>query len=307
MTLFLISGMALGLLAIVMLMRAVALPRARTAQSLEQIPAYGYVVAPEADVPGGRVRATIDGIANGFGERFMGRLNEKMRLDMRAQLMGAGMYDTSPAKLLGYRVLGTAFGVGLILWVTVVKQPNMVLVAALLAFAVYLGWFGPLAYVRSRCRSRFTAIDRSLPDLVDLLVVTVEGGLSFNASLRVASQHIDGPLGEELRLTLREQSLGLSAEEALRNLLLRCDTPGIRAFVRAVLQGEQLGVSIGQIMRNLAHESRLVRKQMAEERAQKAPIKMLFPLIFLIFPAMFVVLLFPAVYEFTRTFHMVHH
>ena len=96
-------------------------------------------------------------------------------------------------------------------------------------------------------------------------------------------------------------------EGGLEKMLARCETPALRTFVRSVVQGETLGVSTGQIMRNLAIEMRKRRRAKAEERAQKAPIKMLFPLIFLIFPAMFVVLLFPAVYEFTRTFHMVHH
>ena len=101
--------------------------------------------------------------------------------------------------------------------------------------------------------------------------------------------------------------MGLASTEALTHMLERADTPGMRMFVRAVVQGETLGVSIGQIMRNLALEMRKRRKARAEEKAQKAPIKMLFPLIFLIFPAMFVVLLAPAVMEFVKAFHNIHH
>ena len=96
--------------------------------------------------------------------------------------------------------------------------------------------------------------------------------------------------------------MGLSTNEALRNLVDRSDTPLMRSFVRSVLQGETLGVSIGQIMRDLAVDMRKRRRQAAEERAQKAPIKMLFPLVFLIFPAMFVVLLGPAVFSFLEAF-----
>ena len=96
--------------------------------------------------------------------------------------------------------------------------------------------------------------------------------------------------------------MGLSTNEALRNLLERCDTPLMRSFVRSVLQGETLGVSIGQIMRDLAVDMRKRRRAAAEERAQKAPIKLLFPLVFLIFPAMFVVILGPAVFSFLDTF-----
>jgi tight adherence protein C len=118
----------------------------------------------------------------------------------------------------------------------------------------------------------------------------------------VASERLHGPLGDELRLTLQEQSMGLSTQESLRHLLARCDTPFMRSFVRSILQGETLGVSIGQIMRDLAVDIRKRRKQAAEEQAHKAPIKILFPLIFLIFPGMFLILLGPAVYSFMDAF-----
>ena len=97
--------------------------------------------------------------------------------------------------------------------------------------------------------------------------------------------------------------MGLTTNEALANMLERADTPGMRSFVRSVLQGETLGVSIGQIMRNLAVEMRKRRRALAEERAQKAPIKILFPLVFLIFPAIFVIILAPAVYALLDAFH----
>ena len=143
-------------------------------------------------------------------------------------------------------------------------------------------------------------IDYELPNLIDLLVVTVEAGLGFTGSLQLAAERFTGPLGDELRLTLQEQSMGLSTNEALRNLLDRCDTPLMRSFVRSVLQGETLGVSIGQIMRDLAVDMRKRRRAAAEERAQKAPIKLLFPLTFLILPAMMIVILGPAVRAVSR-------
>ena len=145
-------------------------------------------------------------------------------------------------------------------------------------------------------------IDLELPELIDLLIVTVEAGLGFSGSLRVSAELFRGPLGQELRLTLQEQNMGLSTEESLRNLLARCQTPAMRSFVRSIIQGETLGVSIGQIMRNLANEMRKRRRGQAEEKAQRAPIKILFPLILLIFPAMFVILLAPAVFALLEAF-----
>ena len=119
--------------------------------------------------------------------------------------------------------------------------------------------------------------------------------------MQLASSRVAGPLGDELRLALQEQRMGLSTTEALSNMLGRCETPSMRSFVRSILQGETLGVSIGKIMRNLGHDMRIRRRQAAEQRAQKAPIKILFPLVFFIFPPMFIVLLFPAVYTFSHT------
>jgi tight adherence protein C len=119
--------------------------------------------------------------------------------------------------------------------------------------------------------------------------------MGFSGSMQVAAERFSGPLGDELRLTLQEQAMGLPTDKAMANLLARADTDGMRSFVRSIRQGETLGVSIGQIMRNLAHEMRARRRSLAEQRAQKAPIKILFPLVALIFPAIFVVLLAPAI------------
>ena len=144
---------------------------------------------------------------------------------------------------------------------------------------------------------RVDRVDRDLPELIDLLIATVEAGLGFAGSLQLVADRFEGPLGQELRLTLREQNMGLSTERALGNLLERCETPSVRAFVRAVSQGEALGVSIGTMLRNLAAETRKRRRQSANEQVQKAPVKMLFPLVFMVFPALLIVLLYPAVHQ----------
>jgi tight adherence protein C len=149
-------------------------------------------------------------------------------------------------------------------------------------------------FVNRRARMRLEQIDYEIPELIDLLVTTVEAGLSFSASLQMAARRFKGPLGQELRLALQEQDMGLATNEALENMLTRANTSAMRSFVRSVLQVETLGVSIGKVLRDLAIEMRKRRRQLAEERAQKAPTKMLFPLVLLIFPAIFVVLLGPA-------------
>jgi tight adherence protein C len=164
--------------------------------------------------------------------------------------------------------------------------------------AVAAGVFGFIApgfVVDRKARKRREQIEKDLPDLIDLVVVTLEAGLSFPQSLRLAATKIKEPLAGEVRLTLQEQNMGLTLVEALENFLSRIDTPGVRMFARSIAQGEVMGVSTGQIMRNLAIELRKRRKARAEEQAQKAPVKMLFPIAFLIMPALFIVLLVPMV------------
>jgi len=151
----------------------------------------------------------------------------------------------------------------------------------------------PMTVVRRKGRLRLMEIDRRLPDLIDLLCVMVEAGLGFLAAMRLASDRFKPPLGDELRLMLQEQVMGLSVEDALGNMAGRAPTPAMKSFVRAMANGERMGISTGQIMRNLSHEMRLRRRRSAEERAQKAPVRMLFPLAFMIFPAMLIVLLAP--------------
>jgi tight adherence protein C len=203
---------------------------------------------------------------------------------------------------LGYRALAGITLPLAMLWYLSATGAAGVMVVAGMAFGIFSGWTVPMTLVSRRARKRYETVERDLPELIDLLVVTVEAGLGFNGSLQITSQKMHGPLGDELRLTLQEQRMGLSITQALTNLLARCDTPSMRSFVRSVLQGETLGVSIGEIMRSLALEMRKRRRAAAEERAQKAPIKLLFPLVFLIFPCMFIVLLFPAVYSFMISF-----
>jgi tight adherence protein C len=275
-----------------------------TADTLGQIDSYGFT-APAAREVGGAAPPVSGpsgpGLAaqvGGFAQNVLG-VGEH---DIRRELLAAGMYTTDPLTIIGYRVLAAVGSVAVWLWFAVATdRPFVILVlggALLGAFA----WMFPVLIVRRRGRERTERIDYELPELIDLLVVTLEAGLSFLASLNMAAERLEGPLGTELRLTLQEQRMGLGVNDALEGMLRRCETPSLRTFVRSVIQGENLGVSTGQIMRNLAVEMRKRRRATAEERAQKAPVKMLFPLIFLIFPAMFVVLLGPAIYSIGKVF-----
>ncbi len=269
------------------------LRRPQGVATLDQIGTYGYV----AETVGGSeetARRPLDSLAGRLGDaaaRKSGRFSEA---EVRQKLVSAGMYGTTPRKILGYQILGAIFFSMLALWGIPILGYSIVLgiVGAIAGGTV--GWFLPMVYVDRVTRQRSDRIDRQMPDMIDLLVVTIEAGLGILASMRVASERLQDPLGQELRLTLQEQRMGLSVFEAITSLGQRADTPNMRMFVRSLTQGEKLGVSIANTMRNLATEMRKRRKAVAEEKAQKMPIKLLFPLVFLIFPAIMIVLLVPA-------------
>jgi tight adherence protein C len=303
MTLILILGLSLVAASGVLVLRSFTLAAAGRRRTLDQISAYGFRSAPSAVEDSGDVRGTLEELATATGERALARFDglrggEK---GLRELLNSAGMYRTSVASFVGRRILAVAAGptVTILLSLTSGLDMRLVLTGALMTL---MGWYLPYVRVERRARMRIEQIDREVPELVDLLVTTVEGGVGFAAGLQLASRSIEGPLGQELRLALREQSLGLTPEETLRNLSARVDSPATRAFTQALVQGESLGVSIGTILRDLAIDMRKRRRASAEERAQKTPTKILFPLIGLLLPAMFIVTLGPVMLEALRFF-----
>jgi tight adherence protein C len=270
-------------------------PRLRRAERLGVIDLYGYTGQRDtkATAPPG-VLASFAGL---LGEFLASRLTSLREAEVQHKLIAAGLYNVGARAWLGYRViLGITIPLFFI-WLFAVAGASAGTIVIFTLIGAVIGIAGPSAYLRQRTRSRLERVDYAVPELIDLLVVILEAGVAFTAGMQMAAQRLGGPLGDELRLTVQEQSLGLSTMDALQNWLARCDTPAVGSFVRAMVQGERLGVSTGQILRNLAVEMRLRRRQAAEERAHKAGVKILFPLAFLIFPAMFVVILGPALYR----------
>ena len=294
---------ALSGLAVALMVRALALPRLRAAQRLDQIKAYGFssggaVAAPIPAPSGGGV---VAGIAAWLGDRVAGRVGVVKEQALRRELVAAGMYRMPPRLLLGYRALATLL-MPVLGWLV---GAGISPVAAFLV-AVYfgvVGWVLPLTFVRRRATRRRKEIERALPDLIDLLVVTVEAGLGFTASLQVAAGRLHGPLAAEIRLVLHEQEMGVAPQQSLEHMIERADSPAMRSFVRSIVQGESRGVPIGTVMRNLAEEMRKRRRSAAEEQAQKTPVKLLLPLVLLILPVLGIVLLGPAILGIQQTIH----
>jgi tight adherence protein C len=159
---------------------------------------------------------------------------------------------------------------------------------------------GPDSILNRRVEERQVTMQRKLPDILDLLTISVEAGLGFEQAVDRTVGSVPGPLSDEFARMLGELRAGSSRADAMRALDSRTNVPEIRAFVLAILQADAFGVSIGRVLRAQADEMRIKRRQLAQEKAQKAPVKMLIPMVFCIFPALFVVVIGPAMINISR-------
>ncbi len=222
---------------------------------------------------------------------------QKQLEDIRHQIELAGM-TTDAASFFTLRILVTvAMGVGafLVFWVI---APNAFPRTQALAFTVgftAIGYFLPIMLVKSRIKRRQNSIIKALPDALDLLVICVEAGLGFDMAMGKVFEKWDNDLAVAFGRVLRELQLGKSRREALRDMATRMDVPDVTTFVAAIIQADQLGVSMGKILRVQADQMRVKRRQRAQEKAHQAPVKMIIPMVFLIFPSIWIVLLGPSI------------
>ena len=171
----------------------------------------------------------------------------------------------------------------------------------LILLAVLIGFLLPISIVKTKADKRKKLIKRMLPDLLDLLYVSVEAGLSFDMALKKTSEKMLGPLSQEINKTLEEIRLGRNRKDALKGMVNRTGVEDLSYFVTSVIQTEQLGSDIANMLRIQSNTMRQKRRQRAEEAAMKVPVKMLFPLVFFIFPSLFIVVLGPAVIRIVDT------
>lgn len=290
MVILLLLGIVLSGIAVMAAARTLAFGLLRRRATLAQISAYGFEGAEQAPARRRSFKEVVERAVRAVGELAL-RHTRADEAKLRALLRGAGYYGAEPATFLGYRI--TFATVVPLFWLVLLVNTGAFGLRAFVGICMLagLGWVLPKFLLERRATKRLQEIDREMPELVDLLVTTVEAGVGFASSLQLVARRVEGPLGQELRLALREQSMGMTIEDALGHMLGRVDSASVRAFVQAILQGQKLGVSIGKILRDLAVDMRKRRRQQAEERAQKAPTKILFPLVILILPALLIVAL----------------
>ena len=279
----------------------VTLPARQRSVSVRRAATYGKMEVPSGTPQEGIHERLIAPIGQWLAKWAL-RVNPRSSTDtVERRLMSAGVgLKLSTTGFLAIKGLFALLGFSVGAMLGSSKGLGGILFAALIAGAV--GFFGPDYAITLKARSRKEKIKADLPDALDLLAVSVEAGLGFDASLAKLNENMEGPLAQEFGLTLSEMRIGESRSEALKRLSDRVDAPELSAFTRAIIQADQLGTSLGRILRVQATDARLRRQAAAEERAMKAPIKMLFPTVLFIFPAMFLVILGPAILNVQKLF-----
>jgi tight adherence protein C len=296
--------LAIGLFgaATYLLLSGLTVRQRQVAVTLNKAKRYGVQTQREVETRrsvNDRIVGPLTGKIAGMTQRVLPRTDQNV---IANRLMAAGLARSmSPQMYLalkgGLVFMSVVFG--FILIVSGIP-PAMGMLAILGGGAI--GYIAPDFFINARTRGRRELMQMELPNVLDLLCVSVEAGLGFDAAVAKLSERMEGPLVDEFGLVLHEMRIGESRSDALKNLSDRVDVPEVSQFCRAIIQADQLGIALSRILRVQSHDMRVRRQLAAEEKAMKAPVKMLFPTVLFIFPSMFVVALGPAALNLMKTF-----
>jgi tight adherence protein C len=265
----------------------------RSLAVLEAMTSAPTEMTKEIDRPfGERVLEPLYERANRIGRRITGadaadRIRHK--LDLAGNPPGWTVDRVSAGKIVG----GVA-GLGISALFGLVIGLSATVLIVFIAAGTLAGFLGPNLYLYQLAYNRSAMMQRELPDAIDLLTISVESGLGFDAALQQVARNTEGPLAGEFQRALQEMQLGMGRSEALRALGERNSMPDLRSFVSAMVQADAFGIPVGQVLRVQSSEIRVKRRQWAEEQAQKVPVKITVPLIFCILPCLFIAVLGPA-------------
>lgn len=301
-TLAVVAVFALVLFVVVWAGLGVSRAREELANRLELYGRQTVAAAREDELAKPLAQRTVGPIVIGLGnflKRFtpVGYLEKKQRKLMLAGFPG----NLDAPAFIVIKLLATALGIGAAFVVQDFGSDALQRVA-LFSLPIALGFFGPDAWLERKVDERRQAMLRALPDVLDLLVISVEAGLGFDSALARVVGTVPGPLSEEFFRMLQETRVGVSRRDAMRHLTERTDLDELRSFLLAMIQAEAFGVTIARVLRVQADEMRVKRRQRAQEKAFAAPVKLVFPLVFCIFPALFIVLLGPAAIQIAEAF-----
>ena len=249
---------------------------------------------------GERVLAPLQGRAVRLGRRISGA-DTAERIRRKLDLAGNPAGWTVDRVLSG-KVIGAVAGlVGGLVFQLMLTSPAVKIV--IVVGAVVVGFFAPNLYLYQKSHERADRLQRDLPDAIDLLTISVESGLGFDAALQQVARNTEGPLAEELSRVMREMQIGQGRADALRAMGERTSVGDLRTFVGAMVQADAFGIPVAQVLRVQSAEMRVKRRQRAEEKAQQVPVKITIPLIFCILPTLFIAVMGPAVLSIMDSFN----
>ncbi|MGC9394213.1 MAG: type II secretion system F family protein [Anaerolineae bacterium] len=290
-----------GIVMLVLVVVLVSMRRAGTAQSLDdrlnELAALGQsVTLEELELSQPFSRRVLIPMLEALSKMAQRFTPQQTIEASRHKLELAGLaHKIKPAQFLGYRMAAAivlCIASLMIIFVTALPFFQRLLI---IVIAFVLGYLLPSVWLGSKISSRQASIIKALPDALDLLTICVEAGLGFDAAMSKVAEKWDNELSLAFLHTVQEMQLGKLRREAMRNMANSMDVPDMTTFVAAIIQADTLGVSMAKVMRIQSDTMRMKRRQRAEEKARQAPVKMMFPLVFFIFPTILIVLLGPAI------------
>jgi len=233
---------------------------------------------------------------------FVTKLTPQEQLEATRRKLETAGQTTDPTVFFIQRiVLTVVFGLGAMYYAFAVANEPLMTAIGYTAGGAGLGYYFPMMSLNGKIRKRQDSIIKALPDALDLLVICVEAGLGFDSAMGKVYEKWDNELALAFGRVLREIQLGKLRKDALKDMSVRMDVPDVNTFTAAIIQAEQLGVSMAKILRVQSDQMRIKRRQRAQEKAQQAPVKMMIPMVLLIFPSIWIVLLGPAIIQIMNT------
>jgi tight adherence protein C len=288
--LFLMIGMILFASGVFVAMENASISRKQIQANTRRAGSYAVISPEEGDMGKSAKERLLVPMMERCSELAIKMSPAGKRMELQRKIRNAGV-NWKPQTVLGVKGGFTIIGVVVILMGAMSAQLPILMIGLLLFL---IGYMGPDFFLNSRIRGRRDEMERALPDTLDLLTVSVEAGLGFDAALSKVTEKMTGPLIDEFDTVAREIRVGETRRQALRNLGDRVESDDLRSFARSIIQADELGTSLGRTLKVQADDMRIHRQLAAEEKAMKAPVKMLFPTVMFIFPAMFIVILGPA-------------
>lgn len=287
---YLIIGMIVFAAGVFVAMENASVSRKQIQTNIRRAGSFAVISPEEGDMAKSARERLLLPLMERFSELAVRMSPAGKRVELQRKLRNAGVH-IKPQKILAFKGGFTVAGIAILL-LSALTGARPGLMIGLLFFLI--GYLGPDFWLSGKIRRRRDEMERALPDTLDLLTVSVEAGLGFDSALSKVTEKMHGPLIDEFETVAREIRVGETRRQALRNLGDRVESDDLRSFARAIIQADELGTSLGRTLKVQADDMRIHRQLAAEEKAMKAPVKMLFPTVMFIFPAMFIVILGPA-------------